>query len=49
MNSQSAAIVRGIQGSPLSWFMVARALVTIGSLVDKEDIFFTRAVSMAQI
>ena len=49
MNSQSAAVVWGIQGSPLSWFMVAKALVMMGSSVDEEDIFFARAVSMAQI
>ena len=47
MNFQSAAVIQGIQGSPLSWFMAARALVTIGSLVDEEDIFFARAASMA--
>ena len=49
MNSQSAAIVQGIQGSLLSRFMAARALVMIGSLVDNEDIFFARAASMAQM
>ena len=48
MNFQSAAVVQGIQGLPLSRFMVARALVTIGSSVDEEDIFFARVASMAQ-
>ena len=47
MNFQSAAVVQRIQGSLLSWFMVARALVIIGSSVDKEDIFFARVASMA--
>ena len=47
MNFQSAAVVRGIQGSPLLLFMVARALVITGSLVDEEDIFLARAVLMA--
>ena len=42
MNSQSAAVVQGIHGSPPSWFMVARALVTIGSWAVEEDIFFAR-------
>ena len=49
MNFQSAAVVQGIHGSLLSWFMAARALVMIGSLVDKEDIFFARAASMIQM
>ena len=49
MNSQSAAVVQGIHGLPPSWFMVARALVTIGSWAVEEDIFFARAASMAQI
>ena len=49
MNFQSAAIVRGIQGSPLLWFIAARALVTIGSSVVEEDIFFARVASIAWI
>ena len=48
MNFQSTAIVRGIQGLPLLWFMAARALVMIGSSFD-EDIFFARVTSMAQM
>ena len=47
MNSQSVAVVRGIHGSLPSWFIVARALVTIGSWVVEEDIFFAREASMA--
>ena len=49
MNSQSAAVVRRIHGSPPSWFMAARALVTIGSRAVEEDIFFARAASMVQM
>ena len=49
MNFQSAAVIQGIQGSLLSWFMAARALVMIGSSVVKEDIFFARATSMARM
>ena len=48
-NSQSATVVQGIQGSPLSLFITAKALEMIGSLVDEEDIFFARAASIAQI
>ena len=49
MNFQSAAVVRGIHGSPPSWFMAAKALVTTGSWAVDKDIFFARAMSMAQI
>ena len=49
MNSQSATEVRGIHGSPLLWFMAAKALVMIGSWAVEEDIFFARAVSMARV
>ena len=49
MNFQSVAVVRGIHGSPSSLFMVANALVMIGSWAIKEDIFFARASSMAQM
>ena len=48
MNFQSAAVIRGIHGSLLSWFMVARALVMIGSMVDEEAIFFARVALMIQ-
>ena len=47
MNFQSAAVVQGIQGSLQSLFMAARALVTIGSTADKEEIFLARAALMA--
>ena len=49
MNFQSVAEVRGIQGLLLSLLMAARALVTIGSLSEEEEIFLARAVSMARI
>ena len=49
MNSQLATVVQGIQGSPLSLFIAAKALEMIGSLVDEEDIFFARAASMIQM
>ena len=47
MNSQSVLLVWGIHGLPLVSFMVARALVTIGSDMVDEEILLARAVSMA--
>ena len=49
MNSQSDLLVRGIQGSPLASFMAARALIMIVSVVEEEEIFFVRALSMMWI
>ena len=49
MNSQSAAVVQGIQSSPLLLFIAAKALEMIGSSVDKEDIFFARAASIVRM
>ena len=48
MNFQSAAVVQGIQGLLPSLFMAARALVTIRSSFDEEEIFLAKVASMAQ-
>ena len=49
MNSQLSLFVWGIQGSPSVLFMVARALVTMGSEEEEEVIFSARTVSIAQM
>ena len=49
MNSQSALLVQGIHGSPQVLFMAARALIMMGSDAEDEEIFWVRALSMAQM
>ena len=47
VNSQSVLAVQGIQGSLVSSFIVARALITMGSEDEDEAIFSVKAESIA--